>query len=106
MEALEITQSKASRHLISLRHAGLVRDRKDGLWSYYSLNLVEDELSKQHLQVLQKTLARHPDSMGLLNKLHMWIETRNRGVICAENNACAASKKRRAAAKAVSGGQR
>lgn len=32
---LEITQSKASRHLRYLRNAGLVRDRRDGLWVYY-----------------------------------------------------------------------
>ena len=31
--ALEITQSKASRHLRTLWHGGLVTDRKDGLWS-------------------------------------------------------------------------
>src|SRR5512140_1075175 len=58
MAALAITQSKASRHLITMRHAGLVTDRKDGLWSYYALRPVEDELARQHLKVLRATLAR------------------------------------------------
>ena len=37
MAALGITQSKASRHLATLKHAGLATDRKDGLWSHYAL---------------------------------------------------------------------
>ena len=45
MAALDITQSKASRHLGTLRHAGLVSDRKDGLWSYSALRPVDDELA-------------------------------------------------------------
>lgn len=38
VEVLGIGQSKASRHLASLRHASLVTDRRDGLWIYYSLS--------------------------------------------------------------------
>ena len=37
MAVLEITQSKASRHLAALRHIGIATDRREGLWSYYSL---------------------------------------------------------------------
>ena len=36
-EALGLGQSKISRHLANLRNAGLVSDRRDGLWIYYSL---------------------------------------------------------------------
>lgn len=32
---LDISQSKASRHLTYLRHAGIVEDRRDGTWVYY-----------------------------------------------------------------------
>ena len=53
MAALEITQSKASRHLAALRNAGLATDRKEGLWSYYSLRPVDDELAEAHLKLLQ-----------------------------------------------------
>lgn len=35
VEVLGITQSKASRHLRYLLHAGLVDDRRAGLWVYY-----------------------------------------------------------------------
>ncbi len=33
--AMGITQSKASRHLRALAHAGLVRDRREAVWVYY-----------------------------------------------------------------------
>src|SRR5512147_3019678 len=72
MAALEITQSKASRHLATMRHAHLVTDRKDGLWSYYALRPVDDELARQHLDVLRATLAQRSDADALLAKLHGW----------------------------------
>ena len=36
-DALDAAQSRLSFHLRVLREAGLVRDRKDGRWSHYSL---------------------------------------------------------------------
>ena len=38
MHALDISQSKASRHLSSLYDAGFLKLRKDGLWSLYSVD--------------------------------------------------------------------
>jgi DNA-binding transcriptional ArsR family regulator len=38
METLQISQAKASRHLIYLKNAGLVKDRKYAQWAYYSMN--------------------------------------------------------------------
>jgi len=37
--ALDIPQPKVSRHLAYLRKVGLVKNRKQGLWQHYSLNL-------------------------------------------------------------------
>lgn len=37
METLQISQAKASRHLIYLKNAGLVKDRKHAQWAFYSL---------------------------------------------------------------------
>lgn len=37
MSVLRSPQTRVSRHLSYLRRAGLVRDRKQGLWRYYSL---------------------------------------------------------------------
>ena len=38
MQALEISQSRASRSLIALYDAGFVKQRKEGLWSVYSID--------------------------------------------------------------------
>lgn len=37
VDALQIPQYKVSRQLAILRRAGLVTDRRDGLWIYYSV---------------------------------------------------------------------
>ena len=38
MQALDISQTRASRNLSALYDAGLLRLRKDGLWSLYSID--------------------------------------------------------------------
>lgn len=42
METLQISQAKASRHLIYMKNAGLVKDRKQAQWSYYSMSMNEE----------------------------------------------------------------
>jgi ArsR family transcriptional regulator len=37
VEALSLSQSLISHHLKDLKEAGLIQDRKQGLWVYYSL---------------------------------------------------------------------
>ena len=44
MEVLQISQAKASRHLIYLKNAGLVKDRKSAQWVYYAM--IRDERIK------------------------------------------------------------
>ena len=41
MQALDISQSRASRNLGALYDAGFLKLRKDGLWSLYSINREE-----------------------------------------------------------------
>lgn len=36
--ALEVSQPKISRHLAYLRAAGVVRDRRQGVWMFYTLH--------------------------------------------------------------------
>jgi ArsR family transcriptional regulator, arsenate/arsenite/antimonite-responsive transcriptional repressor len=74
VEALEITQSKASRHLRTLFHGGLVTDRKDGLWSYYSLRPLLSEADRAHLDLLRKTLAASPEASRVLKRLRGWLK--------------------------------
>ncbi|MBD2568526.1 ArsR/SmtB family transcription factor [Anabaena lutea] len=48
-DALEISQSKLSFHLKTLKEAGLVNARHEGRWIYYSLNLPQFQVLEQHL---------------------------------------------------------
>jgi ArsR family transcriptional regulator, arsenate/arsenite/antimonite-responsive transcriptional repressor len=92
MAVLEITQSKASRHLATLRHIGIATDRKEGLWSYYSLCPPEDELARHHLKLLRTTLAKHPDAKPLLTKLNGWLREKKRTASCLPNSTQSHSK--------------
>jgi ArsR family transcriptional regulator, arsenate/arsenite/antimonite-responsive transcriptional repressor len=87
MAVLDITQSKASRHLAALRHIGIATDRRDGLWSYYSLRTgVEDTLAKEHLKLLKATLAKRSDAKPLLDKLNAWLKEKHRVASCVPNH--------------------
>jgi len=44
--ALDISQTKASRHLSILRRAGLLRARRAGLWMYYTLDEPRNDLEE------------------------------------------------------------
>ena len=77
MEVLGITQSKASRHLRILYRAGLVTDRRDGLWVHYALRSMEPGLERDQLSSLRAHLAGHPAAGELLERLSAWRD-RNR----------------------------
>jgi ArsR family transcriptional regulator, arsenate/arsenite/antimonite-responsive transcriptional repressor len=85
IEALAITQSKASRHLRILYRAGLVTDRREGLWIYYALRPLPDGLAKGHLELLRSHLARRPDAAQLLKRLSTWLRRKNGETRCAGN---------------------
>ena len=57
---LEISQSKASRHLRYLLNAGLVQDQRDGLWVYYRLADPDSEADRQFLDSVRVLLANVP----------------------------------------------
>ena len=48
-EVLNVTQSKLSFHLKTLKEAQLVRSRQEGRWIYYSLNLPQFVVLEQYL---------------------------------------------------------
>ena len=91
MAALGITQSKASRHLATLRHAGLVVDRKAAAWSYYSICPADSDLERAVLDTLRAKLADHPDAGRVLQSLHTWLTRKDREAACAPGGACGPS---------------
>ena len=48
-EKLQVSQSKLSFHLKTLKEASLVRGRQEGRWIYYSLNLPQFVALEQYL---------------------------------------------------------
>ena len=56
-EALDVGQSLLSFHLKSLKEAGLVNDRRDGRWVYYSLDREGLERLRDELDALASDAA-------------------------------------------------
>jgi ArsR family transcriptional regulator, arsenate/arsenite/antimonite-responsive transcriptional repressor len=74
MRVLGITQSKASRHLRYLYHLGLVSDRREGLWMYYSLGAAPGSQGDKVLRVLDEMLAPLSEAQALRERLNQWLE--------------------------------
>jgi ArsR family transcriptional regulator, arsenate/arsenite/antimonite-responsive transcriptional repressor len=56
-EALSLSQPKVSRHLATLRAAGVVEDRRDGSWVLYRLVRQPDPDCERQLRSLVKAFA-------------------------------------------------
>lgn len=59
-EALQIPQSKVSRHLAFLKNAGWVKARRSGKWVYYQLLDSEPSLQASITHALTMHIAKHP----------------------------------------------
>ena len=76
IEVMDITQSKASRHLRTLFHAGLVDDRRGGLWVYYSLRSFRAGLVRSVLRALRANLKEDPAALELSRRLEEHLATK------------------------------
>lgn len=75
METLQISQAKASRHLIYLKNAGLVKDRKYAQWTYYSL--IGNEPIKFIDSLVYDNLRNLELYKNDLKNLIGWLEQKN-----------------------------
>ncbi|MBM3277746.1 MAG: helix-turn-helix transcriptional regulator [Candidatus Handelsmanbacteria bacterium] len=57
VEVLEMPQGKISRHLGVLKRAGLVHDRREGVWIYYALSKPDTSLKQQLYKYLNSQAA-------------------------------------------------
>jgi ArsR family transcriptional regulator len=77
MQALQISQSKASRGLTSLYDVGFLKQRKEGLWSLYSIDkegikvyqsqlveAVKEALKDNKIAVLDKERLKKAERVG------------------------------------------
>ena len=77
MGVLGITQSKASRHLRYLFNAGLVNDRREGLWMYYRISVAAGSREERQLQVLREMMSGMPAARMLSQQLHQWLKEKS-----------------------------
>jgi ArsR family transcriptional regulator, arsenate/arsenite/antimonite-responsive transcriptional repressor len=78
---LEISQSKASRHLRYLKNLNILEDRRKGIWVYYKIIENPNEEVKVILNS-NKTLLLSQLNKTLIEKLQIWIKTKS------ETNKC------------------
>ncbi|MDD5701474.1 MAG: metalloregulator ArsR/SmtB family transcription factor [Dehalococcoidales bacterium] len=83
MQALEISQTRASRNLTMLYDAGFLKLRKEGPWSLYSLDL---EGMPKHLAKLVESvkIALSDNKTAIQDRERLKTTTRT-GISCAQN---------------------
>jgi ArsR family transcriptional regulator len=78
VDALKVSQYNISRHLGVLRKAGLVEDRKEGIWVYYRLTSRMESLTHDLLKTLGQHLVKEKiikeDILRLEKRLKMRVE--------------------------------
>jgi ArsR family transcriptional regulator len=76
MAALELPQSKISRHMSFLKKSGWVAGRRSGKWVYYRLAAPADAVQAGILKVLGDGLPRVPQAREDYRRLCHRLETK------------------------------
>jgi ArsR family transcriptional regulator, arsenate/arsenite/antimonite-responsive transcriptional repressor len=80
MRALDESQPKISRHLAQLRQCGLLTDRRQGQWVFYSINKALPEWA---LSVLSETARQNEDFLTVnQEQLQAMGDRPDRAVTC------------------------
>ena len=79
MRTLNITQSKASRHLRYLYHLGWVNDRREGVWMNYRLSVAPGSPEDRQLKLLAEILSSRPEAQALRDRLEQWLAAKGQG---------------------------
>jgi len=59
-QALEEQDFKISRHLGVMRHAGLIKARREGTWMHYKVIEPRSDFERSFYEFLRNSLADHP----------------------------------------------
>ena len=79
--ALGLTQSRASRHLRYLYHAGLVEDRREGLWMHYRLSPNLSVEQATIIEALSRAIGAD-QKRDVLQSLDAWLTLKNERGTC------------------------
>jgi ArsR family transcriptional regulator, arsenate/arsenite/antimonite-responsive transcriptional repressor len=94
MEVLQISQTKASRHLRFLYIAGLVKDRREAVWVHYRISDELDATRTRVVETLREILPRTVPA-ELFAELKEWKKRKAQG-----GGTCKTAEKRPRAAAA------
>ncbi len=81
-ETLGISQSRASRHLRTLREAGLVEGRRAGMWMHYRIAVDLPPRRERLLRDLLAVLAGHGEARVMDAALASWLKRKEGPVRC------------------------
>ena len=77
MVTLDLPQSTVSRHLAYLRNAGLVEDRRQGIWMYYRLANEGGALHQELMALLEKQLGELAQARQDKTALQRYLERKS-----------------------------
>jgi ArsR family transcriptional regulator len=84
MQALDISQARASRNLSALYDAGFLKLRHDGLWSLYS---IDEDTDREYCRDMLDTVKKSLEGNEQLNADIERLKTAKRiGVCCVGKN--------------------
>ena len=76
MAVLDLPQSTVSRHLATLRNAGWIKGRRQGMWMYYQLTGGENPVQQQTLEMLRCELVALPQGKTDQEALAAYLATK------------------------------
>jgi ArsR family transcriptional regulator, arsenate/arsenite/antimonite-responsive transcriptional repressor len=83
MQALEISQTRASRNLTMLYDAGFLKLRKEGLWSLYSLG--QEDMPEYLAKLVESIKLALIDNKIAVQDRERLKTTTKTGISCAKN---------------------
>jgi ArsR family transcriptional regulator len=78
MHALDIPQSTVSRHLACLKRNGWLKDRRGGVWMYYSLNTDLDPFLQAELALIINRLGGSETARSDRQRLDGYLQQKQR----------------------------
>jgi len=86
MAVLDITQSKASRHLRYLYRLGWVTDRREAVWVNYRLSVAPGSPEDRQLKLMADILSSRPEAQALKARLEQRLaakgQSREGAAVC------------------------
>lgn len=81
MQALQISQTRASRNLTALYDAGFLKLRREGLWALYSID--KENLAEQYIDMVAAVIKGLEGNRVTLQDIQRLKEAERIGPVCA-----------------------